>query len=407
MGCLSSKTDSSDQKSRATLTTDGQSTVPKLDSRLPFQQYRDFFQLKNYWKAVRRREDASKCLFFRFDRYSHGGVLLLALRLAPPCPCPCKAKLYTQARNMSKLGQQLVVATQSPIRAILPAATLQRTHQLDMMSNPLQLTSVDDRFTSSAPGCVIWIVQVKSFSTASKARSLALPLAQSWAVAVLYKEFEKFLENHSTKQRSMREDTFAQTMLPIEQSARVLFGKIIIRSSSSSFGSSTTQMGPCQWTPINTPPLFKDVPPELITRKLLYVNRCKTEIKLSAFLTENAEFHPLYKKLSKVELTEEAAFNSNEFENMANQYLDVFDEAISAIESSPGDVSTAIDELMEVGRKHKAVPNMDASNFSKLESALLYMVQQILLDRFNEKCEDLFKKFFSFVVTNVTKGFNE
>ncbi|KRX58741.1 hypothetical protein T09_2169 [Trichinella sp. T9] len=65
MGCLSSKTDSSDQKSRATLTTDGQSTVPKLDSRLPFQQYRDFFQLKNYWKAVRRREDASKCLFFR------------------------------------------------------------------------------------------------------------------------------------------------------------------------------------------------------------------------------------------------------------------------------------------------------------------------------------------------------
>ncbi|KRY68953.1 Neuroglobin [Trichinella pseudospiralis] len=190
MGCLSSKTDSSDQKSRATLTTDGQSTVPKLDSRLPFQQYRDFFQLKNYWKAVRRREDASKCLFFRF-------------------------------------------------------------------------------------------------------------------------------------------------------------------------------------------------------------------------LTENAEFHPLYKKLSKVELTEEAAFNSNEFENIANQYLDVFDEAISAIESSPGDVSTAIDELMEVGRKHKAVPNMDASNFSKLESALLYMVQQILLDRFNEKCEDLFKKFFSFVVTNVTKGFNE
>ncbi|KAL1236911.1 Neuroglobin [Trichinella spiralis] len=131
------------------------------------------------------------------------------------------------------------------------------------------------------------------------------------------------------------------------------------------------------------------------------------KILLLRFLTENAEFHPLYKKLSKVELTEEAAFNSNEFENMANQYLDVFDEAISAIESSPGDVSTAIDELMEVGRKHKAVPNMDASNFSKLESALLYMVQQILLDRFNEKCEDLFKKFFSFVVTNVTKGFNE
>ncbi|KRX45037.1 hypothetical protein T05_6639 [Trichinella murrelli] len=68
MGCLSSKTDSSDQKSRATLTTDGQSTVPKLDSRLPFQQYRDFFQLKNYWKAVRRREDASKCLFFRLQQ---------------------------------------------------------------------------------------------------------------------------------------------------------------------------------------------------------------------------------------------------------------------------------------------------------------------------------------------------
>ncbi|KRY35782.1 hypothetical protein T01_4066 [Trichinella spiralis] len=403
MGCLSSKTDSSDQKSRATLTTDGQSTVPKLDSRLPFQQYRDFFQLKNYWKAVRRREDASKCLFFRFDRYSHGGVLLLALRLAPPCPCPCKAKLYTQARNMSKLGQQLVVGTQSPIRAILPAATLQRTRQLDMMSNPLQLTSADDRFTSSAPGCVICIVQVKSFSTASKARSLALPLAQSWAVAVLYKELDKRLPFANYREWYSLKNFWKTIQRNKDQCAKIL----LLRSSSSSFRSSTTQMGPWQWTPINTPPLFKDVPLELITRKLLYVDRCKTEIKLSAFLTENAEFHPLYKKLSKVELTEEAAFNSNEFENMANQYLDVFDEAISAIESSPGDVSTAIDELMEVGRKHKAVPNMDASNFSKLESALLYMVQQILLDRFNEKCEDLFKKFFSFVVTNVTKGFNE
>ncbi|KRY84427.1 hypothetical protein T4D_4478 [Trichinella pseudospiralis] len=78
MGCLSSKTDSSDQKSRATLTTDGQSTVPKLDSRLPFQQYRDFFQLKNYWKAVRRREDASKCLFFRSKFIQGGGGLVKA-----------------------------------------------------------------------------------------------------------------------------------------------------------------------------------------------------------------------------------------------------------------------------------------------------------------------------------------
>ncbi|KRY99409.1 hypothetical protein T11_16847, partial [Trichinella zimbabwensis] len=40
---------------------------------------------------------------------------------------------------MSKLGQQLVVATQSPIRVILPAATLQRTRQVDRMSNLLQL----------------------------------------------------------------------------------------------------------------------------------------------------------------------------------------------------------------------------------------------------------------------------
>ncbi len=40
-----------------------------LDSRIPFESYRDFFTLKNYWKSVdRKRADAGNCLLHRFVR---------------------------------------------------------------------------------------------------------------------------------------------------------------------------------------------------------------------------------------------------------------------------------------------------------------------------------------------------
>lgn len=38
--------------------------APKLDSRLPFSNYREAFTFKNYWKTIRRNEaDCGKSLF--------------------------------------------------------------------------------------------------------------------------------------------------------------------------------------------------------------------------------------------------------------------------------------------------------------------------------------------------------
>lgn len=69
MGCISSKSGGADDAAKSGNKTAGDAGGGggniQLDSRLPFQQYREAFQLKNYWKSVRRKESASKDMFWR------------------------------------------------------------------------------------------------------------------------------------------------------------------------------------------------------------------------------------------------------------------------------------------------------------------------------------------------------
>lgn len=70
MGCISSKSGGGDDAGNKgggnkNVADAGGGGNIQLDSRLPFQQYREAFQLKNYWKSVRRKETASKDMFWR------------------------------------------------------------------------------------------------------------------------------------------------------------------------------------------------------------------------------------------------------------------------------------------------------------------------------------------------------
>lgn len=69
MGCISSKSgageDAGNKGGNKNVADAGGGGNIQLDSRLPFQQYREAFQLKNYWKSVRRKETASKDMFWR------------------------------------------------------------------------------------------------------------------------------------------------------------------------------------------------------------------------------------------------------------------------------------------------------------------------------------------------------
>ncbi|CDW57843.1 Globin [Trichuris trichiura] len=140
------------------------------------------------------------------------------------------------------------------------------------------------------------------------------------------------------------------------------------------------------------------------------------------YLEQNPDLLQAYAKLRNMEMNEETAFNNSDFEHLANQYLDVFDEAITTIESNPGDVSSVVEELQNVGKRHRRISCIEASSFAvtttvskdwlsvailqKLQEGFMEMARQVLQDRFTEKCENSFGKFFDFVAKNLQQGFN-
>ena len=48
-----------------------QDTQKATDSRLPYQQYRDLFTLRNYWKTVQRNQDqCASAMMFKYKSLS-------------------------------------------------------------------------------------------------------------------------------------------------------------------------------------------------------------------------------------------------------------------------------------------------------------------------------------------------
>uniref|UniRef100_A0A183CAL7 GLOBIN domain-containing protein n=1 Tax=Globodera pallida TaxID=36090 RepID=A0A183CAL7_GLOPA len=95
------------------------------------------------------------------------------------------------------------------------------------------------------------------------------------------------------------------------------------------------------------------------------------------------------------------------FETIASNYLKVFDEVITAVEQTPSDASSACQRLSSVGKMHRSKVNgLKFDDFQQLEAPFLYMISEILQDRFNEKAEMLFRKFFQFCLRFILEGFN-
>ncbi|KAL3085139.1 hypothetical protein niasHS_010208 [Heterodera schachtii] len=95
------------------------------------------------------------------------------------------------------------------------------------------------------------------------------------------------------------------------------------------------------------------------------------------------------------------------FETIASNYLKVFDEVISAVEQTPADASSACQRLSSIGKMHRSKVNgIKFDDFQQLEAPFLYMIGEVLQDRFNEKAEMLFRKFFQFCLRFILEGFN-
>lgn len=127
------------------------------------------------------------------------------------------------------------------------------------------------------------------------------------------------------------------------------------------------------------------------------------------YLNQNADAKGKYPKLKNVDAsTVDSASNDPGFEAVAGAYLKVFDDVISAVEEKPGDVQQACDRLAAVGKMHRTkVSGMEASAFQTMEEPFLFMVSDVLQDRYNEKAETLFRKFFQFCLKYLLEGFNK
>ncbi|GMT11015.1 hypothetical protein PFISCL1PPCAC_28747, partial [Pristionchus fissidentatus] len=129
---------------------------------------------------------------------------------------------------------------------------------------------------------------------------------------------------------------------------------------------------------------------------------------LAKFLSEKPDNKALYSKLGKINGIPDASCSDPAFEAVAAAYLKVFDDVITAVEEKPADVQQACDRLSNVGKMHRAkVSGMDSAAFQAMEGPFLFMIQEILQDRFNEKAETLFRKFFQFCLKYLIEGFNK
>ncbi|CAJ0960868.1 unnamed protein product, partial [Mesorhabditis belari] len=127
------------------------------------------------------------------------------------------------------------------------------------------------------------------------------------------------------------------------------------------------------------------------------------------YLKQQPDNKAMYAKLKNVDVsTLDAACSDTGFETIAANYLKVFDDVVQAVEEKPGDVQAACDRLTAVGKMHRTkVSGMDSSAFQQMEEPFLFMVGDVLQDRFNEKAETLFRKFFQFCLKYLLEGFNK
>ncbi|CAI4223346.1 unnamed protein product [Auanema sp. JU1783] len=132
------------------------------------------------------------------------------------------------------------------------------------------------------------------------------------------------------------------------------------------------------------------------------------QILLSRYLNQQNENQAMYPKLKNIDPgTVSASCSDPGFEAISANYLKVFDDVISAVEEKPGDVQQACDRLTSVGKMHRTkVSTMKANSFQAMEDPFLHMVKEVLQDRFNEKAENLFRKFFQFCLKYLLEGFN-
>ncbi|KAK5974769.1 Globin [Trichostrongylus colubriformis] len=132
------------------------------------------------------------------------------------------------------------------------------------------------------------------------------------------------------------------------------------------------------------------------------------QMLFSRYLNQNPSHHSLYPKLKNIDpATVDMNCSDTGFETTAAAYLKVFDQVISAIEEKPADVQTACDRLKSIGKMHRTkVSSMQGTAFQALEEPFMYMIKEVLQDRFNDKAEGLFRKFFQFCLKYLVEGFN-
>ncbi|VDM59220.1 unnamed protein product [Angiostrongylus costaricensis] len=128
----------------------------------------------------------------------------------------------------------------------------------------------------------------------------------------------------------------------------------------------------------------------------------------SRYLNLNPENKKLYTKLKNIEASSvDRTCSDPGFEAVAAAYLKVFDDVITTVEEKPSDVQPACDRLAAIGRMHRAkASNIPNNAFEEMEEPFVHMVKDILQDRFNDKAEILFRKFFQFCLKYLLEGLN-
>ncbi|KAL3984596.1 Globin family protein [Acanthocheilonema viteae] len=126
------------------------------------------------------------------------------------------------------------------------------------------------------------------------------------------------------------------------------------------------------------------------------------------YLKQNPDNKEKYPKLKNIDVeTVSATTVDSGFETVAANYLKVFDDVITTVEEKPADVSDACSRLTAVGKMHRTKVNgMDGSEFQLMEEPFLYMISEVLQDRYNDKAENLFRKLYQFCLKYILEGFN-
>ncbi|CAD5223903.1 unnamed protein product [Bursaphelenchus okinawaensis] len=128
---------------------------------------------------------------------------------------------------------------------------------------------------------------------------------------------------------------------------------------------------------------------------------------LARYLNSNPQFRSKYPKLKNAPDELSTGCADTAFEKVSALYLKLFDDVITVIEEQPGDASDAITRLINCGKLHKnKIEGVKAGDFALMEKPFLKMVEDVLQDRFNDKAETLFTKFFQFCLKYLNEGFN-